>query len=101
MAWPDVSCRALTLLYLRIELADRDAQLGTRFEHLGTCADESEVLIVRDFDHPIEHRIVEHPPPIAVFLIPGIDRRIVGFEPPLGDGSLRLGEVWTDKAPAA
>src|SRR5215472_3535054 len=101
MAWPDVSCRALTLLYLRIELADRHAQLGTRFEHLGACADQSEVLIVGDFDQPVENRVVEHFPPVSILRISRIDRRIVGFEQLLRDRSRGRGEIGADETTGA
>jgi len=101
MAWPNVSCRALTLLYLRIELADRNAKLGTRSENLGTGADQGEVLIVGDLDQPVEHRVMEHLPPVAVFLISGFDRRISGFEPFGGDWRRRRGEIRPDRATEA
>src|SRR5215467_9467254 len=101
MAWPDVSCRALTLLYLRIELADRYTQLGARFEHVGARADQSEVLIVGDFDQPVENRVVEHFPPLAVLLISRLDRRIVGFEPLLRDRSRGRGEIGADETTGA
>ena len=58
MAWPDVSCRALALLYLRIELTDRDAQLGPRFENFGPRANQCEVLIISDLDQPVENRVM-------------------------------------------
>src|SRR5215472_1937820 len=101
MAWPDVGCCALALLYLRIELADRYAQLGARFEHLGARADESEVLIVGDLDQPVENRVVEHFPPVPILLISRIDRRVVGFEPFVRNRSRGRGEIGTDKAAAA
>src|SRR5215472_12246643 len=97
MAWPDVSCRALTLLYLRIELADRYAQLRARFEHFGAGANESEVLIIGDLDQPVENRVMEHFPPVAVLLISRIDRRVVGFEPLLRNRSGRRGEIGADQ----
>src|SRR5215472_16521583 len=101
MAWPDVGCCALALLYLRIELADRYAQLGARFEHLGARADESEVLIVGDLDQPVENRVVEHFPPVPILLISRIDRRVVGFEPFLGNRRRRRSKVWADQTPGA
>src|SRR5215831_9609264 len=97
MAWPDVSCCALALLYLRIELADRYAKLGARFEHLGARADQSEVLIIGGFDQPIEHRVMEHFPPVSILLISRIDRPVVGFEPLLRDRSRGRGEIGADK----
>src|SRR5215471_16472124 len=60
MAWPDVSCRPLALLYLRIELPDRHAQLGAR-----------------------------------------VDRRVVCFEPFLGDRCRRRSKVRADETPGA
>src|SRR5215469_4000373 len=101
MAWPDVGCRPLALLYLRIELPDRHAQLGARFEHLGTGADQSEVLIIGDIDQPVENRVVEYLPPIPIFLIPRVDRRIVCFEPFLGDRCRRRSKVRADETPGA
>src|SRR5215469_12300064 len=101
MAWPDVSCCALALLYLRIKLADRYAQLGARFEHLGAGADQSEVLIIGDLDQSVENRVVEHLPPIPIFLIPRIDRRVVCFEPFLGDRRRRRSKVRADQTPGA
>src|SRR5215469_325212 len=101
MAWPDVGRCALALLYLRIELADRYAQLGARFEHLGARADESEVLIVGDRDQPVENRVVEHFPPVPILLISRIDRRVVGFEPFLGNRRRRRSKVWADQTPGA
>src|SRR6516164_4214769 len=95
MAWPDVSCRALALLYLRIELADRYAQLGSRFEHLGARADQREVLIIGDLDQPVENRVVEHLPPVPILLISRIDRRVVGFEPFVGYRRRRRREIGT------
>src|SRR5215467_2585443 len=93
MAWPDVGCRALALLYLRIELTDRNAQLCTRLENLGAGANQSKVLIIGDLDQPVEHRVVEHPPPVSILLISRIDRRVVGFEPFAGDWGRRRGEI--------
>src|SRR5215471_8959333 len=96
MAWPDVSCRAAALLYLRIELTNRNAQLCARFEHLSTCPYQSQVLIIGDFDQPVENRVVEHFPPVSILLISGIDRRVVGFEPFFGHRGRRRGEIEAD-----
>jgi hypothetical protein len=81
MTRPDVGYLTSALLHLGIELADRDPQLRTRLENLGTGADQRQVLIVRNLDQPVEHWIMEHLPPVAVLLISGFDRRIIGFEP--------------------
>src|SRR6516162_3512529 len=101
MAWPKISCRALALLYLRIELADRYTQLGARFEHLGARADQSQVLIISDFDQPVENRVVEHFPPVSILLISRIDRRVVGFEPFVRNRSRGRGEIGADKTTGA
>src|SRR6516165_12094439 len=101
MAWPKISCRALALLYLRIELADRYTQLGARFEHLGARADQSEVLIIGDLDQPVENRVMEHPPPVPILLVSRIDGRVVGFEPLLRNRSRGRGEVRADHATGA
>src|SRR5215831_18332651 len=101
MAWPDVSCRALALLYLRIELTDRNAQLRARFEHLSTCPYQSQVLIIGSLDQAVEHRVVEHLPPIPIFLISRIDRGVACFEPLVRNGSRRLGENRTDHTTGA
>src|SRR6516165_1420517 len=102
MARPDVGRRALTLLYLRIELADRYAQLGARFEHLGARADQSEVLIIGDLDQPIEHRVMKDLPPVAILLIAGVDRSVARFEKPfLGHRSRRRREIGSDHTTGA
>src|SRR5215472_10917050 len=101
MAWPDVSCRPLALLYLRIELADCYAQLGARFEHLGARADQSEVLIIGDLDQPVENRVVKHLPPVSILLISRIDRRVLGFEPFLGNRGRRRGKIRADETSGA
>src|SRR5215471_2876751 len=93
MAWPDVGCSALALLHLRIEFTNRNAQLCARFENLGAGANQSKVLIIGDLDQPVEHRVVEHPPPVSILLISRIDRRVVGFEPFVSDRSRRRGEI--------
>ena len=79
MARPDIGYRAVALLKLGIKLADRHTQLRARFEYLSSGADEGQILIIRNLDQPVEHRVVEHLPPVTVLLIPGIDRRIAGF----------------------
>src|SRR6516225_11604688 len=101
MAWPDVSCRTLTLLYLRIELADRYAQLRARFENFCPRADQSEVLIIGHLDQPVENRVVEHLPPIPILLISRIDRRVIGFEPFVCDRSGGRGEIGADETTGA
>src|SRR5215472_4722041 len=96
MAWPDVSCRALALLHLWVEFADGDTQLGPRFEHLSSGADQGKVLIVGDLDQPIEHRVMKDLPPVAILLIAGVDRRVAGFEPFLGHRGRRRRKIGPD-----
>src|SRR6516165_12304206 len=101
MARPNVGYRAMTLLQLRIELPDRYAQLGACFENFGPRANQSEVLIRSDLDQPVEHRVVEHFPPVSILLISRIDRRVVGFEPSVGDRGRGRGEIGADQTTGA
>ena len=61
------------LLRLRKELADRDAELGPRLQHPRPGAEQRQVLVIGDLDQAIERGIVEHLPPVAVFLLARAD----------------------------
>src|SRR5438045_2108435 len=99
MARPDIGYRAAALLYLRVELADRHSKFRAGLQHPSPRVDERQVLIVGKLDQPVQHRIVEYRPPVAILLITGIDRAVVGFEPLLGDRGQRRGKVGTDETP--
>src|SRR5262249_1122302 len=56
-----------SLLGLREDLTDGDAQLGAGLQDSHTRASEREVFPVGLLDETIQGRIVEGPPPVAVF----------------------------------
>jgi hypothetical protein len=63
MARSIIKHRALSLLQLRKELANRYSQFCARFKDAGAGAYQGEVLAIGDLDQPVEDRVVEHLPP--------------------------------------
>ena len=92
-----VDLRADVLL-LRVELAERDAELGAGLEDADAGGAEREVLLVRQPDQVRERRVGEDVPPVPVFRARGVDRGVVGFEPLDGDVGLGRLEVGADHA---
>ena len=52
---------------LGVKSSDGDAELGSGFQHPYACNLEGQVLPVGPLDEPVEDRIIEYPPPVAVF----------------------------------
>ncbi|HEY2620180.1 MAG TPA: hypothetical protein VGI78_22765 [Acetobacteraceae bacterium] len=86
------------LLRLRVELADRNAKRGARFEHPGAGGHQSEILPVRQFDQPIQRGVVERRPPLLIVLTIGMNRCVARFQPAAGNRRGGRGEVRADLA---
>jgi hypothetical protein len=79
---------AVHLLLLRIQVADRGAQLRARLQdpHAGRL--HSGVLLLRDPDQLRQLGIVERPPPLGVLGRRGLDPRVIGCQPVRRHGSI-------------
>ena len=79
---------ARTLLRLRIEIADRDAELRARFENFQPDDLQREILLVGALDEAIERRILERPPP-ARFNVALRHALVAALDPIVLNGRLR------------
>ena len=73
------------LLRLRVELADGDAKCRPRLEHPGAGRHQGQVLLVGDIDQAIQRGVVEHCPPLLVFLMVRLNGCVAGLEPSVGE----------------
>ena len=96
--WPGDSGGPAQLLGLRVELADRHAELGARFQHPRARFHQRQVLVVGEVDQAVERRVAERRPPALIVLAVRLDSRETGVLPAGLDRRLRRDEIRPDRA---
>jgi hypothetical protein len=97
-AGPVVGDRAYSLLHLRIGYANGNSQYRTRLQHASSCAQQCQILIIRNLNQLVERWIPKAFPPMFVLRGTRLDRAIVYVTKFVGERSNRRCEIRPDRA---